>query len=87
MESVEAFLQVKTLFLLLQTLFELRQCEPAQPILFLLEVKFEDFKHIIKQKQLIKAVQEPGTSQPNSIQTDGNDEAAASGDIEGMAAA
>lgn len=29
MENVEAFLQVKTLFLLLQTLFELRQCEPA----------------------------------------------------------
>ena len=57
MENVEAFLQVKTLFLLLQTLFELRQCEPAQPIIFLLEVKLEDFKHIIKQKQQIKASQ------------------------------
>ena len=50
MDNVEAFLQVKTLFLLLQTLFELRQSEPAQPIIFLLEVKLEDFKHIIKQK-------------------------------------
>ena len=29
MDNVEGFLQVKTLFLLLQTLFELRQCEPA----------------------------------------------------------
>ena len=48
MENVEAFLQVKTLFLLLQTLFELRQCEPAMPILFLLEVKLGDFKHIIR---------------------------------------
>ena len=48
---------MKTLFLLLQTLFELRQCEPAQPIIFLLEVKLEDFKHIIKQKQQIKASQ------------------------------
>jgi len=28
-ESVEGFLQVKALFLLLQTLYELRQCEPA----------------------------------------------------------
>jgi len=47
---VEGFLQVKTLFLLLQTLYELRQCSPAQPIIFLLEVKLEYFKHIIKQK-------------------------------------
>lgn len=28
-ENVEGFLQVKALFLLLQTLYELRQCEPA----------------------------------------------------------
>ena len=62
MENVEAFLQVKTLFLLLQTLFELRQCEPAQPIIFLLEVKLEDFKHIIKQKQQIKASQNSADS-------------------------
>ena len=61
MENVEAFLQVKTLFLLLQTLFELRQCEPAQPLLFLLEVKLEDFKHIIKQKQQIKASSNQGS--------------------------
>ena len=47
LESVEAVLQVKSLFLILQTLFELRQSEPAQPIIFLLEVKLEDFRYII----------------------------------------
>ena len=70
MENVEAFLQVKTLFLLLQTLFELRQPEPAQPIIFLLEVKLEDFKHIIKQKQQIKASSDTSQASQGQNQTD-----------------
>ena len=51
LEHVEAFLQVKALFLLLQVLYDLRQPEPAQPIIHLLEVKLQDFKHIIPQKK------------------------------------
>ena len=43
LEHVEAFLQVKSLFLLLQVLYDLRQPEPAMPILFLLELKLQDF--------------------------------------------
>ena len=57
LENVETVVQVKTLFLLLQTLYELRQCEPAQPILFLLEVKLEEYKFIIEQKTQIKDTQ------------------------------
>ena len=68
-ENVEAFLQVKTLFLLLQTLFELRQCEPAQPIIFLLEVKLEYFKYLIKQKEKIKASPASASANNESNQT------------------
>ena len=53
-EQVEPLLQVKSLFLLLQTLFELKQCEPAQPIIYLLEVKLMEFKQLTMQKKEIK---------------------------------
>jgi hypothetical protein len=46
LDNVEPFLQVKVLFLLLQVLFDLRQPEPAQPILFLLEVKLIEMRAI-----------------------------------------
>ena len=54
MEHVESFLQIKSLFLLLQVLYDLKQSEPAKPILFLLEVKLPDFMAIINQKKLIQ---------------------------------
>lgn len=53
LDHLEAFLQVKSLFLLLQVLYDLRQSEPAGPILFLLELKLQDLQHIIMQKRQI----------------------------------
>ena len=50
LDQFELFLQIKSLFLLLQVLYELRQVEPAQPILQLLEAKFMDLKAITAQK-------------------------------------
>jgi len=49
--NVEDFLQVKSLFLMLQVLYDLKKAEPALPIIFLLEVKFHDLDKIIKQKK------------------------------------
>jgi hypothetical protein len=59
LDIVEPFLQIKSLFLLLQVLFDLRQAEPASPILFLLEVKLTEIRYIRQQKQLIKNQQHP----------------------------
>ena len=47
-------MQIKTLFLLLQVLFDLQQPEPARPVLFLLDVKLIEQKAIIAQKRQIK---------------------------------
>jgi hypothetical protein len=54
LDHLEAFLQVKSLFLLLQVLYDLRQSEPALPIINLLELKLHDFQYIIMQKRLCK---------------------------------
>ena len=59
LEIVEPFLQIKSLFLLLQVLFDLRQAGPADPILFLLEVKLTEMRYLRQQKQLIKNQQPP----------------------------
>ena len=52
----ELFLQIKSLFLLLQVLYELRQAEPSGPIITLLEVKHLDLEALTEQKRLIKGV-------------------------------
>lgn len=57
LDQFELFLQIKSLFLLLQVLYEMRQPEPSQPILQLLEAKFMDLKAITLQKQQIKDFQ------------------------------
>jgi hypothetical protein len=35
-------------------LYDLRQAEPAMPILYLLELKLQDFQYMITQKRQIK---------------------------------
>lgn len=50
LHQFELFLQVKSLFLLLQVLLELRQSEASKPILFLLETKYGDLQALIEQK-------------------------------------
>lgn len=47
-------MQVKSLFLCLQILFELKMGHTSQPILDLLEVKLKEIEKTIEQKQLIK---------------------------------
>jgi hypothetical protein len=57
LDQFELFLQIKSLFLLLQVLYEMRQPEPAGPILALLEAKYLDLKAITHQKKQIKDYQ------------------------------
>ena len=54
MEQVEEFIAIKSLFLLLQVLFELRMKSSAKPILDLLEVKMAEIERLIEKKKLIK---------------------------------
>lgn len=42
-ERVEDFLLIKSLFLMLQILFELKQTVPAWPIIHFLKVKFKEY--------------------------------------------
>ena len=54
LDQFELFLQIKSLFLLLQVLYEMRQLEPSKPIFSLLEAKFSYLKAITAQKQQTK---------------------------------
>ena len=54
LDQVEEFIQVKSLFLTLQILFELNMSCAARPIIDLLEVKMKEIERFIEQKSLIK---------------------------------
>ena len=54
MDQVEEFVQIKTLFLTLQILFELKMPFTAKPIIDLLEVKQKEIEKKIDLKQMIK---------------------------------
>ena len=54
MNQVEEFIQVKSLFLALQILFELKMGISAKPIMDLLDVKMKEIEKTIEQKQMIK---------------------------------
>ena len=54
MDQVEEFIQVKSMFLMLQILFELKMPIASKPILDLLEVKMKEIEKVIEQKSLIK---------------------------------
>ena len=54
LDQVEEFIQVKSLFLTLQILFELNMSCTARPIIDLLEVKMKEIERFIEQKSLIK---------------------------------
>ena len=54
LDQVEEFIQVKSLFLTLQVLFELNMTCTARPIIDLLEVKMKEIERFIEQKSLIK---------------------------------
>jgi len=54
LDQVEEFIQVKSLFLTLQVLFELNMSCTARPIIDLLEVKMKEIERFIEQKSLIK---------------------------------
>jgi hypothetical protein len=43
LEQIEEVILIKSLFLMLQLLFELRQPSAAQPIITLLEIKLKEF--------------------------------------------
>jgi len=51
LDQVEEFIQVKSLFLCLQVMFELRMKYAAQPIIDLLEVKLYEIERLIEQKK------------------------------------
>ena len=54
LEQVEEFIQVKSLFLMLQVLFELKMKYAAMPIVDLLEVKLCEIEKLIEKKKQIK---------------------------------
>jgi hypothetical protein len=54
MDQVEEFIQVKSMFLALQVLFELKMPSAALPIIDLLDVKMREIEKVIEQKSLIK---------------------------------
>jgi 3-dehydroquinate synthetase len=54
LELVEEFIQVKSMFLILQILFELKMPNAAKPILDLLEAKQKEIERVIEQKSMIK---------------------------------
>ena len=54
LEQVEEFIQVKSLFLMLQVLFELKMKYAAQPVIDILEVKLLEIERLIEKKKLIK---------------------------------
>ena len=54
MDQVEEFIQVKSLFLCLQILFELKMGHTSKPIMDLLDIKLKEIEKTIEQKQMIK---------------------------------
>lgn len=54
LNQVEEFIQVKSMFLSLQILFELKMPSAAAPILDLLEIKIKEIEKVIEQKSMIK---------------------------------
>lgn len=54
LDQVEEFIQVKSLFLSLQILFELKINISARPIMDLLDMKLKEIEKTIEQKSLIK---------------------------------
>ena len=71
LELVEEFLQIKTLFLALQILFELRLISPAQPIITYLEAKLPEIEHISSEKQLRNAPSESSKEESKKQQHEG----------------
>ena len=57
LDQVEEFIQVKTLFLCLQILFELKMAHTSKPIMDLLDLKLREIEKAIEQKQQIKSPQ------------------------------
>jgi hypothetical protein len=54
LDQVEEFIQVKSMFLSLQILFELKMPLAAGPLIELLEVKQKEIEKVIEQKSMIK---------------------------------
>ena len=54
MDQVEEFIQVKSMFLALQILFELKMPLAAGPLIELLEAKQKEIEKVIEQKSMIK---------------------------------
>ena len=54
LDQIEEFLQVKSLFLALQVLFELKMSFSTKPLIDVLEVKLKELDKQIEQKSLIK---------------------------------
>lgn len=69
MDQVEEFIQVKSMFLALQVLFELKMPAAALPIIDLLDVKMREIEKVIEQKSLIKNQQ----SATSSVVSSAND--------------
>ena len=72
MDQVEEFIQVKSLFLILQILFELKMPQAVQPIIELLEVKMKEIEKVIEQKSLIKNQQSTNSSVVSSANDSSN---------------
>eukprot|EP00347_Sterkiella_histriomuscorum_P018969 403343469 len=68
LEQVEEFLMIKSMFLMLQILYELKQNESAWPIIYYLKVKLREFQQTIQQKQLIRSQTEEEIKSHNSTQ-------------------
>ncbi|CDW85417.1 ccr4-not transcription complex subunit 10 isoform x4 [Stylonychia lemnae] len=66
LEQVEEFLMIKSLFLMLQILYELRQPASSWPIIAYLELKLREFSQIIQQKQLIRNFQHQEDQKSNN---------------------
>ena len=71
MNQVEEFIQVKSLFLALQILFELKMGISAKPIMDLLDIKMKEIEKTIEQKQMIKN-QQSASSDVSSINKSSN---------------
>ena len=54
MDQVEEFIQVKSMFMALQILFELKMPLAAGPLIELLEAKQKEIEKVIEQKSMIK---------------------------------
>ena len=78
MNQVEEFIQVKSLFLALQILFELKMGISAKPIMDLLDIKMKEIEKTSEQKQMIKN-QQSASSDVSSINKSSNNSVQAEG--------